>query len=70
MKITNKRMLEILEYNEHLKENDRLSIEDTHEKIRSILIDYGSEEYGDCIVDEICQLFNFPTTIDVEPEEE
>ena len=43
---------------------------DTHEKLRNILIDYGCEEYGDAIVDEISTLFNFPTTIDIEPEEE
>jgi hypothetical protein len=42
----------------------------THEKLREILIKYGSEEYGDCIVDEISWLFNYPTTIDVEPEGE
>ena len=41
-----------------------------HEKLRSILIKYDNPEYGDCIVDEISWLFNFPTTIDVEPEEE
>ena len=43
---------------------------ETHDKLREILIKYGSEEYGDCIVDEISWLFNFPTTIDIEPEEE
>ena len=43
---------------------------ETHEKLREILIKYGNPEYGDCIVDEISWLFNFPTTIDVEPEEE
>lgn len=47
---------------EHTKE--------THDKLREILIEYGCEEYGDCIIDEISTLFNFPTTIDVEPEEE
>jgi hypothetical protein len=43
---------------------------ETHNKLREILIKYGNEEYGDCIVDEISWLFGFPTTIDVEPEEE
>jgi hypothetical protein len=50
----------------------KISIEEakeTHDKLREILIKYGNEEYGDCIVDEISWLFNFPTTIDVEPEE-
>lgn len=70
MKLSEQKIEKILEYNNHLKENDRLSIEDTHEKIRSILIDYGSQEYGDSIVDEICQLFDFPTTIDINPEED
>jgi hypothetical protein len=42
----------------------------THEKLRDILIKYGSEEYGDCIVDEISWLFNYPTTIDINPEGE
>lgn len=41
---------------------------DTHEKLREILIKYGNKEYGDCIVDEISWLFNFPTTIDTETE--
>ena len=43
---------------------------DTHDKLREILIKYNSPEYGDAIVDEISSLFNFPTTIDIEPEEE
>lgn len=43
---------------------------DTHDKLREILIKYNNPEYGDCIVDEISWLFSFPTTIDVEPEEE
>jgi len=43
---------------------------ETHDALREILIKYGCEEYGDCIVDEISWLFSFPTTIDVEPEEE
>ena len=49
----------------------KISIEtarDTHEKLREILIKYGNKEYGDCIVDEISWLFNFPTTIDTETE--
>lgn len=49
----------------------KISIEtarDTHDKLREILIKYGNKEYGDCIVDEISWLFNFPTTIDTETE--
>ena len=25
---------------------------------------YNCPEFGDCIIDEICNLFNFPTTIE------
>lgn len=53
--------------------NKEVSIEEAqekHEKLREILIKYGSEEYGDCIVDEISWLFDYPTTIDTEEEEE
>jgi len=42
---------------------------DKHEKLRNILISYGCKEYGDCIVDDIANLFNFPNTIDVEEPE-
>lgn len=51
----------------------KISIEtarDTHEKLRGILEEYGNPEHGDCIIDEICQLFNYPTTIDTETEGE
>ena len=37
-------------------------VEDKHQKLREILIDYGSEEFGDAIVDEICELFGYPKT--------
>jgi len=37
----------------HTKEQD---------KLRNILQDYGCEEFGDCIVDEICELFKSPLT--------
>jgi len=43
---------------------------ETHDKLREILIRYGNEEYGDCIIDEISWLFNFPTTTDIESEED
>lgn len=33
-----------------------------HESIRTILIDYGNEEYGDCIIDEICNVVGIPPT--------
>lgn len=44
--------------------------QETHNKLRDILIKSGNEEYGDCIIDDICWLFGFPTTNDVEDEEE
>lgn len=43
---------------------------ETHDRLKEILIKYNNPEYGDCIVDEISSLFNFPTTIDIEPEKE
>ena len=41
-----------------------------HDKLREILIEYGNEEFGDCIIDEISKLFNFPTTIDIDNDDE
>lgn len=39
-------------------------LKEIHEAIRDILIDYNCEEYGDCIIDEICQAVNIePTTV-------
>jgi hypothetical protein len=32
------------------------------EKLRQILIDSGATEYGDAIIDEICQLFGYADT--------
>ena len=35
-----------------------------HDKIRAILIDYGNEEWGDCIIDEISIAVGIePTTV-------
>ena len=33
-----------------------------HESIRNILIENGNVEYGDCIIDEICEVVGIPTT--------
>ena len=33
-----------------------------HEKLKNILIKYGSREYGDAIIDEISLLFKYPPT--------
>ena len=40
-----------------------------HFELRKILSNYG-DEYGDCIIDDICDLFGYPNTIDIEEEEE
>tara|TARA_B100001059_G_C17423534_1_gene374420 strand:- start:440 stop:565 length:126 start_codon:yes stop_codon:yes gene_type:complete len=34
-----------------------------HNKLIDILQKYGNEEFGDEIIDEICELFNYPKTI-------
>lgn len=44
--------------------------QEMHQKLRDIIESYGNKEFGDCIIDEICQLFNFPTTTDIETEGE
>lgn len=36
-------------------------IDDKHNRLRDILMEYG-EEFGDCIVDEISELFDYPNT--------
>lgn len=74
-KLSNRRISEIIDYNNHLEENTNMipieEVKDTHDKLREILIKYNNPEYGDCIVDEICWLFgNYPNTNDVEPEKE
>lgn len=43
---------------------------DKQDELREILQKYGNEEYGDCIIDEITSLFDFPTTLDTDPDEE
>lgn len=37
-------------------------IKNKHENLRNILIKSGSKEYGDLILDEICNLFEYPPT--------
>ena len=40
------------------------AFKEKHEKLRNILIDNGCEEFGDCIIDEISELFGIePTTV-------
>tara|TARA_R100000278_G_scaffold94984_2_gene72511 strand:- start:474 stop:644 length:171 start_codon:yes stop_codon:yes gene_type:complete len=38
------------------------NIKNKHENLRNILIKSGSKEYGDEILDEICNLFEYPPT--------
>ncbi len=33
-----------------------------HSKLIDILVKYGNEEFGDNIIDEISELFNYPKT--------
>jgi aminopeptidase-like protein len=37
-------------------------LKNKHENLRNILIKSGSKEYGDEILDEICNLFEYPPT--------
>lgn len=41
-----------------------------HYKLQEILQDYGNKEFGDCILDEICELFNHELTPAPEEEKE
>jgi hypothetical protein len=43
-------------------ENNKIDL--LHNDLREILMKYNSPEYGDCIIDEICDLFNYPLTND------
>lgn len=46
-----------------ISSDNKQGLEDTHEKIRNILINHGNKEHGDCIVDEICEVVGvLPTT--------
>jgi len=45
-----------------VKEIETLKV--VHEKIRTVLIENGCEEFGDCIIDEICEAVGIePTTV-------
>jgi hypothetical protein len=37
-------------------------IQRKHEQLRKILIEYKCVEFGDSIIDDICKVFNYPTT--------
>jgi len=45
---------------------DKRKIINKHNKLKNILIKYECEEFGDCILDDICILFDYPTTNEVE----
>lgn len=39
-------------------------LKEVHEKIRRVLINHGNKEFGDCIIDEICEAVGTqPTTV-------
>jgi len=44
-------------------EEELKTIEENHDKIRNILMESGAEEWGDCVIDDICNVLNYPTTI-------
>lgn len=48
---------------------EQLDAQEKHNELREILIEYGSEEFGDSIIDEICVVTNVPTTTDIADEE-
>ena len=53
--------------NSSFAENKSQRIIDKHDTLRYIIGSRaGNQEYGDCIIDEICALFNFPDTIAAE----
>lgn len=37
-------------------------LKEIHENIRTVLMNNGADEYGDCIIDEICYIVGIPTT--------
>lgn len=52
-----------------MKREEQLEARKQHNKIRDILIDYDCEEFGDCIIDELCEAVGIPTTCDIADEE-
>ena len=41
---------------------EHIELEIIHEKIRTILMDSGAPEYGDCIIDDICAVVGIKDT--------
>lgn len=52
-----------------MTKQEQLEARAKHDKLRTILISYGSEEHGDCIIDEICQITGIPDTTEIADEE-
>lgn len=53
------------EWAQNLRPSYEESLDDLkrkHESIRTILIENGNVEYGDCIIDEICDVVGIPPT--------
>jgi hypothetical protein len=52
--------------------NELKKIEKKHEQLSKILIEYKCVEalFGDSIIDDICEVFNYPTTIVYYKEED
>tara|TARA_R110000868_G_scaffold188389_1_gene431125 strand:+ start:2064 stop:2225 length:162 start_codon:yes stop_codon:yes gene_type:complete len=47
-----------------MNETQIAALKETHDKIRTVLMNNGCEEYGDCIIDEICEAVGIePTTV-------
>jgi hypothetical protein len=47
----------------NLTPNQIENLKSIHDKIRNVLIIHDIPEYGDCIIDEICEAVGIPTTI-------
>lgn len=50
------------EITKEIQEIQEKIVNEKHDKLRKILIEYQCEEYGDALIDEICDLFNYPRT--------
>jgi len=67
--VKSKHLNSIYTYNKYSKKitkktmENKIKIEEKHNKLREILINYECKEFGDCIVDEICNLFKYPNTV-------
>lgn len=60
---------EVYSVMKNITEEENEEVKKTHQRIREVLQKYGNPEFGDCIVDEICFIFGYATTTDVESNE-